>query len=875
MCCQARLYTRDVTERLLLLDGHSLAYRAFFGMPAENFVTSTGQVTNAVYGFTSMLLTTLEQQQPTHVAVAFDVNRETFRRKQFPEYKANRAASPPEFKGQVELIKDVLDVLGIRHACLEGYEADDIIATWATQAERAGAQVTILTGDRDSLQLVDDHITVLYPRKGVTDLAPMTRETIREKYGVTPQQYADVAAMRGDSSDNLPGIPGVGEKTAANWLNQYGDLTTLVAHADELKGKVGESFRANIAQALLNRQLTELVRDVPGVGSWDDLHAHRPDANRLHALFDALQFRALRPRALRLIEADAALAPAPAAVQVATLSAVDLLASLPVDAPLAVAWQFDGADLTRIGLAANAEQGIVAAADPGLIRALAERQHLIGHHVKPLLRAKPEFAGWMADTAIMSYVALPGMRSTDLVECAQRFLGLSLEPAAQASSSLFDEPDTADVALAAAATFALYEHLTEQLAKEQQLPLVDALEMPLLGLLATMERRGIAVDRPTLEELDSEFASRIAAEERAAHAVAGESFNLGSPKQLQELLFNKRGLPKSKRTKTGYTTDAEALQTLFEKTNDPLLANILQWRETSKLRQTVTGLLPCIAKDGRVHTTFQQTVAATGRLASTDPNLQNIPVRTADGRRIRHAFMPGPGFDVLLTADYSQIEMRIMAHLSGDAALIAAFQSGEDLHTTMASLVFGVGHDEVTPDLRRRIKAMSYGLAYGLSAYGLAQQLGVDAAEAQRLMNLYFERFGRVNEYLRDVVVEARRTGYTATMLGRRRYLPDLNSDQRVRRELAERMALNAPIQGSAADIIKLAMLGVERALQTAGLGSQLLLQVHDELVLECPQGEVHAVSELVRREMGSAVALAVPLDVSVGVGSNWDAAAH
>ncbi len=864
-----------MTDRLLLLDGHSLAYRAFFGMPAENFVTASGQVTNAVYGFTSMLLTTLEQQRPTHIAVAFDVNRETFRRKQFPEYKANRAASPPEFKGQVELIKDVLDALGIRHACLEGYEADDIIATWATQAAHSGAQVTILTGDRDSLQLVDDHITVLYPRKGVTDLAQMTPEAIGEKYGVTPRQYADVAAMRGDASDNLPGIPGVGEKTAANWLNQYGDLTSLVAHADELKGKVGESFRAHIAQVLLNRQLTELVRDVPGVGSWDDLHSHRPDAQKLHELFDALQFRALRPRALRLIESDAAPTASAPTLQVATLSVDDLLASVPSTAPIAVAWQFDGLQLARLGIAASATQGVVASPEPALVKRLAQRGNLVGHHVKPLLRALPEFDGWIADTALMSYIALPGMRSTDLVECAQRFLGLSLEPAAQASSSLFDEPDAGDVALAAAATFSLYEHLAEELAKEQQMSLLTDLEMPLLRLLATMEARGITVDRAALEDLDSEFASRIADAERAAFAVAGESFNLGSPKQLQEILFNQRGLPRTKKTKTGYTTDAEALQSLFEKTNDPLLAHILQWRETSKLRQTVNGLLPSIAKDGRVHTTFQQTVAATGRLASTDPNLQNIPVRTADGRRIRHAFVPGVGFDVLLTADYSQIEMRIMAHLSGDDALIAAFLSGEDLHTTMASLVFGVGRDEVGADLRRRIKAMSYGLAYGLSAYGLAQQLGVDAAEAQRLMNLYFERFGRVSDYLRDVVVEARRTGYTATMLGRRRYLPDLNSDQRVRRELAERMALNAPIQGSAADIIKQAMLGVERALQSAGLQSQLLLQVHDELVLECPQAEVHTVSELVRREMGQAVQLAVPLDVSVGIGSNWDAAAH
>ncbi len=865
-------YTRAVTERVLLLDGHSLAYRAFYGMPAENFVTTTGQVTNAVYGFTSMLLSTLEQRQPSHIAVAFDVSRDTFRRASYPEYKANRAATPPEFRGQVELIHDVLDALGIRYASLQGYEADDIIATWATQAAAAGADVTILTGDRDALQLVDEHITVLYPRKGVSDLAEMTPEAVQEKYGVTPRQYPDVAAMRGDTSDNLPGVPGVGEKTAATWLREYGDLQGLVAHADALRGKAGESFRAHLAQVLRNRQLTELVRDVPGVGSWDDLHPTGADAARLHELFDALQFTALRPRALRYIGQNAAPAPAPAVVSADPLA---LLEGVQAGAPVAVAWRLTGDVVTHLGVAVGAGEAAAAPATPALVERLIAHGHLVGHHVKPLLRVQPAFTGWVADTALLSYIALPGLRSTDLGECAQRFLGLTVGSPSSSGDSLFDEPDVTDLGAAAAATLALHAHLVTTLRADGQLRLHDELELPLVTLLAAMEARGIAIDRGALEELDHEFAGRIAGEERAAHEIAGTSFNLGSPKQLQEILFERRGLPRTKRTKTGYTTDAEALQSLFERTHDPLLAHLLQWRETSKLRQTVTGLLPAIAADGRVHTTFQQTVAATGRLASTDPNLQNIPVRTADGRRIRHAFVPGDGYDVLMTADYSQIELRIMAHLSGDAALIAAFREGEDLHTTMASLVFGVPADGVSPDLRRRIKAMSYGLAYGLSAFGLAQQLGVDATEAQRLMDLYFERFGRVQEYLRDVVAEARRTGYTETMLGRRRYLPDLSSDQRVRRELAERMALNAPIQGSAADIIKVAMLRVEQALASAGVRSRLLLQVHDELVLECPQDEVHAVSALVQHEMGHAVDLAVPLDVSVGVGHNWDAAAH
>ena len=865
-----------MTERLLLLDGHSLAYRAFYGLPAENFVTTSGQVTNAVYGFTSMLLSTLEQFQPTHIAVAFDVNRNTFRREQFPDYKANRAATPVEFKGQTELITEVLDALGIRHAALEGYEADDIIATWATTAAADGVDVMILTGDRDSLQLVNDRITVLYPRKGVSDLVPMTPAAVMEKYGVTPQQYPDVAAMRGDSSDNLPGVPGVGEKTAASWLAKYDNLQGLVAHADELKGKVGESFRANLAQVLLNRQLTELVRNVPGVQHWHALHQQPADPKRLHYLFDSLQFRALRPRALKFISTDIAAAPtADAVIEVARGSATDALAILDSGRPVAVAWNLGPDGASAVGLAADAQRGIVVPLADRLRERLAGHSALIGHHVKPLLRVEPLLRGWVADTAIMAYLANPGLRATDLGECAQRLLGLDITPATETGSSLFDEAASDDLAVSAAATFALHDHLREQLDREGETKLFRDIELPLMLLLADMESRGIAVERSVLHELDAEFLKRMQGEEHAAYDVAGEQFNLGSPKQLQELLFVKRGLPKTKRTKTGFTTDAEALQSLFERTADPLLEHILQWREVSKLRQTVTGLLPQIEADGRVRTTFQQTVAATGRLASTDPNLQNIPVRTADGRRIRTAFVPGAGFDVLLTADYSQIEMRIMAHLSADERLIDAFHSGEDLHTTVASQVFGVDAGDVDADMRRRIKAMSYGLAYGLSSYGLAQQLAVPPAEAQRLMDAYFERFGKVRDYLQDVVATARRTGYTETMFGRRRYLPDLNSDQRVRRELAERMALNAPIQGTAADIIKVAMLRVEAALKGAGVASQLLLQVHDELVLECPQGEVHDVSALVQREMGAAADLAVPLEVSVGVGHNWDAAAH
>ena len=862
-------------ERLLLLDGHSLAYRAFFGLPAENFITTSGQITNAVYGFTSMLLTTLEQFQPTHIGVAFDVSRNTFRRERFPDYKANRAATPAEFKGQTELITEVLDVLGIRHAAVEGFEADDVIATWATAAANAGAKVEILTGDRDSLQLVNDRISVLYPRKGVSDLVLMTPESVFEKYGVHPDQYADVAAMRGDASDNLPGIPGVGEKTAATWLAKYGNLDGLVKHADELKGKVGDAFRAHASQALLNRELTELVRNVPGIPGWHDLHQQRGNEQRLHELFDLLQFRALRPRALRLIAHGEAVQPQGVleTTDVRRLSAEAACLELAAGALVAIVLPDVAEAGAVIGMQCLGGTPAVAPFTPDVRTALAAHTGLVGHHVKPWLRRYPDITGWVSDTAVMAYLANPGLRATDMRECAQRLLGLELTESTQ--TSLFDEDLPVDAGAEAAATLALHVHLRETLERDGALQLLVDVELPLMRLLAAMEDRGIAVDAQTLRALDLEFAARIRAIEERAFETAGDSFNLGSPKQLQEILFVKRGLPKTKKTKTGYTTDAEALQSLFASTNDPLLEQILEWREVSKLRQTVQGLLPQIEGDGRIRTTFQQTVAATGRLASTDPNLQNIPVRTADGRRIRTAFVPGVGFDVLMTADYSQIEMRIMAHLSGDAGLIEAFRSGEDLHTTVASQVFGVAPSAVDADMRRRIKAMSYGLAYGLSSYGLAQQLSIDPAEAQRLMNAYFDRFGNVRDYLRDVVAKARQTGYTETMLGRRRYLPDLNSDQRVRRELAERMALNAPIQGSAADIIKLAMLKVERALADSGCASRLLLQVHDELVLECPQAEVHEIALLVQREMGSAIEMSVPLDVSVGVGVNWDAAAH
>ena len=656
------------TPRLLLIDGHSMAYRAFYALPVENFATSSGQPTNAVFGFVSMLANLLRDEDPTHVAVAFDAGRTTFRTERLESYKGNRAATPEPFRGQVDVIKQLLATMHVQVLDKPGFEADDILATLTTQAREQGMHVAICSGDRDSFQLVSETVTVLYPVRGVSEMARMTPEAVEAKYGVPPERYPDLAALVGETSDNLPGVPGVGPKTAAKWIGQHDGLAGVLANAERITGKAGESLRAHVEQVALNRELNRLLVD---------------------------------------------------------------------------------------------------------------------------------------------------------------------------------------------------------------------LELPLQEVLARMERTGIAIDHDDLVSLEREFDGQVQAAAADAYAVIGREVNLGSPKQLQEVLFDQLGMPKTKRIKTGYTTDAAALTDLFARTGHPFLEHLLAHRDTIRLRQTVEGLLRSIGDDGRIHTTFQQTIAATGRLSSADPNLQNIPIRTEAGRQIRRTFVVGPGYATLLTADYSQIEMRIMAHLSGDEGLIAAFRSGEDLHSYVGSRVFGVPTDEVTSAMRSKIKAMSYGLAYGLSSYGLSQQLSIEVGEASALMADYFERFGGVRDYLTGVVDQARATGYTATILGRRRYLPDLTSDNRQRRETAERMALNAPIQGSAADLIKVAMLGVDRELTRRGLASRMLLQVHDELVLEVADGEQDEVEALVRESMARAGdglpggPLDVPLDVSVGVGTSWHAAGH
>jgi len=901
-------------SRLLLLDGHSMAYRAFYAFPAENFATSTGQPTNAVYGFTSMLANILRDEVPTHFAVAFDVSRKTFRAGIYPEYKATRSASPDEFRGQVELIGELLDALRVPHLRLAEFEADDIIATLATRASAEDFEVLILTGDRDALQLVTEDVTVLYPTKGVSEMTRYTPEKVFEKYGVTPAQYPDLAALRGDPSDNLPGIPGVGEKTAAKWIAQYGSFHELVEHADEVKGKIGEKLRAGLDAVKLNRELTELIRDVELPLGVADLDRRAYDRDATVVLLEALEFRnqALRDR---LFAVDPGASEPDAAAAAAAGPHLEIDGELLTEPGALAGWLAEhAAGAGRTGLMADyswargegqvtafalaAEGGPAAWADPTALaeqdeRAFADWLADAGrpkalHIAKQVQRAFAEH-GWriegvVSDSALAAYLEKPGRRTFGLDVLAEEYLGRQLDASGPVDSGqlAFGE-DAADEAAAAAQALMvrartvldLAEVFEQRLAKDDALELMRDLELPISALLARMERAGIAADSEWLTQLELQFGAAVQQAVKEAHAAVGHEFNLGSPKQLQEILFGELELPRTKKIKTGYTTDADALTWLAAQTTHELPVILLRHRDQTRLRSTVEGLIKTVAADGRIHTTFNQMVAATGRLSSTDPNLQNIPVRTEEGRMIRRAFVVGAGFESLLTADYSQIELRIMAHLSGDEALLAAFTSGEDLHTTVGAQVFGVERPQVDAEMRRKIKAMSYGLAYGLSAFGLSQQLGIDAGEARRLMDTYFERFGGVRDYLRRVVDEARGTGYTETVLGRRRYLPDLTSDNRQRREMAERMALNAPIQGSAADIVKIAMLKVDAALAVEGLTSRMLLQVHDEIVLELAPGEREPVEALVRREMAAAYPLRAPLDVSVGVGTDWETAAH
>lgn len=884
-------------NRLMLIDGHSMAFRAFYALPAENFSTSGGQATNAVYGFLSMLSSLLVEEKPTHVAVAFDVGRQTFRTEMFPQYKAQREAAPPEFKGQVEIIKEVLETLGITTLEKENFEADDIIATLATAAGPLGFDTYIVTGDRDSFQLVNESTTVLYPMRGVSVLHRFTPEAVEEKYGLTPVQYPDFAALRGDPSDNLPNIPGVGEKTATKWIVQYGNLDSLLAHADEIKGKAGNSFRERLDQVRINRTLTEMVKDLELPYAPDQLERKPADASAIASKFDELEFGSnLRDRVIHAVDAQGNVSEESEGDKPEVVIDHEKLASwLANRAGQSLALYVRGHGSPASGDAESAaivdKQFHAVALDFGDLDAdddQAFAQWIASDSPKYLHEAKAVFHmlagrgytlnGIEHDTAIAGYLLRPGQRTYDLKDVYQRHLQRQLGGGSSESGqlSLLDAPDAQELVDNAVAILELSKSLTVQLQAIDAYELYREMELPLVGVLARMEATGICVDVATLREQRDIFVEQVIEEESAARELAGdETLNLSSPKQLQVVLFDTLGLPKTKKTKTGYSTAAKEIESLAVKNPHPFLDHLLAHREFQKMKTTLDGLIKAVGDDGRIHTTFNQTVASTGRLSSTEPNLQNIPVRTPAGRKIRSAFVVGQGYKSLLTADYSQIEMRVMAHLSEDPGLIEAYQTGEDLHNFVGSKVFDVPVDQVTPELRRRVKAMSYGLVYGLSAFGLSQQLNIPAGEAKVIMESYFERFGGVKRYLDQVVEQARKDGFTSTLFGRRRYLPELSSDNRVARENAERAALNAPIQGTAADIIKIAMLRVDARLTAENCQSRVLLQVHDELVLEVASGEQEKVQQLVEEEMDTAISLRVPLEVSAGVGTNWEEAAH
>ena len=913
-----------------------MAFRAFYALPVDNFTTSTGQSTNAVHGFVSMFLSLLDNERPTHVAVAFDLPGGTFRTEEYAEYKGTRDETPQPFLGQVELIQEVLEAMGVTALTAPGYEADDILATLATSAQAEGMEVLICSGDRDSFQTVTERCTVLYPVKGVSTLRRMTPQEVEERYGVTPERYPHLAALVGETSDNLPGVPGVGPKTAAKWINLYDGLDGVIAHADQIKGKAGQSLRDHLDDVVRNRRLNHLLTDLDlGVVPRTDLRLAGADRAGLARVFEALEFRTLHQRALRILSfTDTSDHAEPGeAEEAGALNALGDLEIVSLGHDLA-AGQL--ADWLEAGLPADGDGGtrplgvdvvgvlrpvegdavLVSLSDGSravvidLTEILPEDEAVLARLLSDVERPKLvadakgswhalsarglTLDGVVADPSLAGYLCRPEQRSYDVDTLTQRWLGIDLasvnENGARGdggpgeSQSAFDlEALTSEVVPAshlasarrAAALLPLQAVLDEQMAARDVTGLFTDLEMPVAATLTVMENAGIAVDDAVLQARQTELDARVTHAAEGAYAAAGRELNLSSPKQLQAVLFDELKMPKTRKTKTGYTTDADALAGLYAKTSHPFLEHLLEHRDAIKLWQTVEGLRKAIQPDGRIHTTFQQTIAATGRLSSTDPNLQNIPARHEEGMRIREAFTVGEGYECLMTADYSQIEMRIMAHLSADHALIEAFRSGEDLHRYVAALVHGIRVEDVTAQQRSHVKAMSYGLAYGLSTFGLARQLGIDNAEAADLRNAYFARFGKVHDYLESVVEQARRDGYTETMFGRRRYLPDLTSDNRQRREMAERAALNAPIQGSAADIVKKAMIDVDSALTEQALRSRILLQIHDELLIEVATGEADAVEALLKEQMGGAAELSVPLDVAVGRGRTWREAAH
>lgn len=949
--------TVPTNETLLVVDGHSLAFRAFFALPVDNFSTSSGQATNAVWGFATMLAQVIDAEKPDHLGVAFDVKGGTFRNEMLPQYKGTREAAPEELLTQLPLIQRMLTALGVTYIEKPGFEGDDVIATLATMGDKAGYHTLVLSGDRDSFQLVDDNVTVLYPGHHFKDLKHMTPQSIIDKYKVTPAQYPDLAALRGETADNIPGVPGVGDGFAAKWINQFGSLDGICEHADEIGGKKGESLRANIDQVKLNRKVNALVRDVDLGVDIEDLTFGTVDVAQIDALFKELEFGPrTKSRVLKTFNTGAKASNTSGAGESTNNeqneqdSSLDL--NLPEPTSITAPEQFDEwvkahrvevkvpgeiADFTvsdygdgsqrhaicgdAVGHAwtvaawgderpgrATAQAIAVATATSAAIVPLpitdtlraqlarflkSEHSRTIVHGYKELLHllgaVDLDMDLPMFDTKLAGYLAQPDFHADSLKQAAEHFLDIHFTETEQPSQGTLDFDDDQveedpnehrlrDLAIIRSLAVTLGPIIDER----EQCWLMRAIELPVSRVLHGMEHTGAKVDSVRLVSMRDQFAAEARQAQEMAWEYAGTEINLQSPKQLQKVLFEDMGLKPTKRTKSGsYTTNAAALQDLYVKSVDNERANgflgaLLRHREINKLKQIVQTLIDATnTSDERIHTTFEQTVAATGRLSSVDPNLQNIPNRNAAGREIRGVFVPGEGYEALMSCDYSQVELRIMADLSDDEALIEAFRSGADFHKYVASMVYKLPVDQITGDQRSHVKAMSYGLAYGLSTYGLAQQLKIAPREAEALKNRYFDTFGKVHDYLESLVANAREKGYTETIFGRRRYFPALHSTNRVAREAAERAALNAPIQGSAADIMKIAMIRAEQTLAEAHVKSRIILQIHDELVVEIAPGEGDQVTELVRNAMEHAVDLAVPLDVSCGIGSDWQLAAH
>ena len=879
---------------LLLIDGHSLAFRAFYALPIDSFVTRDGQHTNAIHGFLSMLILLLQKEKPTHLGVAFDISRFSFRNREYEEYKGTRGETPPEFKGQIPLLQEALHAMKIVTITKEDYEADDILATLSLQGKEAGYDVLVVSGDRDAIQLVDGDVTLLYPNaRGVSELKRYDRDAVVERYGIEPEQYPEIAALVGETSDNLPGVDKVGEKTAVKWIQQWGTAAEVLAHADEITGVVGNNLREQQDRVVRNRKLNRLVRDVVLPVGPADLARSPIDATAVREVFERLQFRTLLDRVIKLegtaddlvVVADDRV-PAAAVPPVRTLIDEELekwldAASKQGTAPLGLRVVTLNGQVEGFGIASLTESAWVpwapgrpdyAALERWLASDAPKYLHDAKRQLKSLVGTGLSLSGIVFDAALGAWLLRPGTKADSLGGLTYYYLGETLpEPD---PSQLVPETEALSPATEAWYLLRLVDELMARL-DAGSLAVSSEIEAPLIPVLARMEIQGVTIDAGVLAELNSRLGGRAAEIAQKAFAEIGREVNLGSPKQLQEVIFDQLGMPKTRQNKTGFSTDAASLTDLQELHPHPFLELLLQHRDATKIRQIVETLEKGIGSDGRVHTTYEQTGSATGRISSNDPNLQNIPIKTEVGREVRSAFRPGDGFETLLTADYSQIEMRIMAHLSEDAGLIEAFNSGEDLHRFVGSRIFHVDPSEVTALQRTKVKAMSYGLAYGLSAFGLSKQLRIESSEARELMADYFARFGAVRDYLRGVVEQARTDGYTTTIFGRRRPFSDLTSTNRVLRENAERQALNSPIQGSAADIIKRAMLGIDGDIRERALESRMLLQVHDELVLEVAAGELEELTEIVRSRMAGAASLTVPLDVQLGHGANWDDAAH